>query len=42
MAAFISGYVACSWMVKLVRKGNLIWFALYCAIVGLTAIIFSL
>ncbi len=42
IAAFISGYVACSWMVKLVRKGNLIWFALYCAIVGLTAIIFSL
>lgn len=41
-AAFISGYIACSWMVKLVRKGNLIWFALYCAIVGLTAIIFSL
>lgn len=42
IAAFVSGYVACSWMVKLVRKGNLIWFALYCAVVGLTAIIFSL
>jgi len=42
IAAFISGYVACSWMVKLVRKGNLIWFALYCAIIGVSAIIFSL
>lgn len=42
IAAFISGYVACSWMVKLVRKGNLIWFAVYCAIVGLIAIIFAL
>ncbi|MGE0077766.1 MAG: undecaprenyl-diphosphate phosphatase [Bacteroidales bacterium] len=42
VAAFVSGYLACNWMVKLVRKGNLIWFAVYCAIVGLTAIIFSL
>lgn len=42
IAAFITGYFACSWMVKLVRKGNLIWFAIYCAIVGLTAIIFAL
>jgi len=42
IAAFISGYVACSWMVKLVRKGNLIWFALYCVIIGVSAIIFSL
>ncbi len=42
IAAFVSGYFACSWMVKLVRKGNLIWFAIYCAIVGLTAIIFAL
>lgn len=42
IAAFVSGYLACSWMVKLVRKGNLFWFAIYCAIIGLTAIIFSL
>lgn len=42
LAAFVSGYIACSWMIKLVRKGNLVWFALYCAAVGLTAIIFSL
>ena len=38
LAAFISGWVACSWMVNLVKKGNLIWFAIYCLIVGLIAI----
>lgn len=42
IAAFVSGYFACSWMVKLVRKSNLLWFAVYCAIVGLVAIIASL
>ena len=42
IAAFVSGYIACSWMVKLVRKGNLIWFAVYCAIMGLAAIMYSL
>lgn len=42
IAAFISGYIACSWMVKLVKKGNLIWFAIYCAIVGVIAIISAL
>ena len=34
LAAFISGCVACKWMISIVRKGKLIWFALYCAIVG--------
>ncbi|MCB8965012.1 MAG: undecaprenyl-diphosphate phosphatase [Bacteroidales bacterium] len=42
VAAFVSGYIACSWMIKLVRKGNLIWFAAYCAIAGTAAIIYSL
>lgn len=40
-AAFISGYLACTWMIRLVKKGNLYWFALYCATVGLVSIIFS-
>lgn len=35
LAAFLSGYVACSWMLNLVKKGKLIWFAIYCLIVGL-------
>jgi undecaprenyl-diphosphatase len=33
-AAFISGYFACRWMINLVKKGNLVWFAVYCLIVG--------
>ena len=38
IAAFISGLLACSWMVKIVSKGKLIYFAIYCMIVGLIAI----
>lgn len=41
LAAYISGYLACTWMIRLVKKGNLYWFALYCATVGLVSIIFS-
>lgn len=39
MAAFITGLLACTWMLKLVKKGKLIWFAVYCAIIGISAII---
>jgi len=39
LAAFITGWLACSWMVNLVKKGNLIWFALYCFIIGFLAIV---
>ena len=41
-AAFIAGLVACVWMIKLVRKSKLSWFAIYCLVVGLIAIGFSL
>lgn len=34
LAAFVVGCVACKWMIELVKKGKLIWFAIYCAIVG--------
>lgn len=37
-AAFVSGLLACKWMVGLVRRGKLIYFAIYCTIVGLIAI----
>ncbi|HPG73408.1 MAG TPA: undecaprenyl-diphosphate phosphatase [Bacteroidales bacterium] len=40
IAAFITGWFACSIMLKIVKKGKLIWFALYCALVGLITIIF--
>ena len=41
LAAFISGMMACKWMIKIVRKGKLIYFAIYCLIAGLAAIFFS-
>jgi len=41
LAAYISGYLACTWMIRLVKKGNLYWFALYCAMVGVISIVFS-
>jgi undecaprenyl-diphosphatase len=41
VAAFVSGYVACRWMIDIVKKGKLGWFALYCILIGLTLIIFA-
>ncbi len=38
VAAFVSGLLACSWMIKIVKRGKLIYFALYCAVIGLIAI----
>lgn len=38
IAAFISGLLACSWMIKIVKRGNLIYFAIYCLVIGLIAI----
>lgn len=35
ITAFVSGYFACRWMINLVKKGNLIWFALYCLLIGI-------
>jgi undecaprenyl-diphosphatase len=39
-ASFAAGCIACKWMINLVKKGKLIYFAIYCAIVGLTVLIF--
>ncbi len=41
IAAFISGLLACKWMIGLVKKGKLIYFSIYCFIIGLAAIIFA-
>ncbi len=41
-AAFVSGYIACSWMINLVKKGKLVYFAVYCAIVGTAVLIWQL
>ena len=42
VSAFISGLLACKAMINLVKKGKLIYFALYCALVGAIAIIFGI
>ena len=34
IAAFVSGCLACKWMISLVKKGKLVYFAIYCAVVG--------
>jgi undecaprenyl-diphosphatase len=39
IAAFISGYLACRWMIGLVKRSKLIWFSIYCAVVGLLAVL---
>ncbi|WP_288735944.1 undecaprenyl-diphosphate phosphatase [uncultured Parabacteroides sp.] len=38
VAAFLSGCLACKWMINIVKKGKLIYFAIYCAIAGLVTI----
>ncbi|MFT4576284.1 MAG: undecaprenyl-diphosphatase [Polaribacter sp.] len=42
IAAFVSGLLACTWMISLVKKSKLSYFAIYCAIVGVAAIGYSL
>ncbi|MBR2326297.1 MAG: undecaprenyl-diphosphate phosphatase [Alistipes sp.] len=39
IAAFVTGWLACRFMLEIVKRGKLIYFAIYCAIVGVTAII---
>lgn len=41
VAAFITGIVACTWMIKLVKKSKLKYFAYYCLAVGVIAIVYS-
>lgn len=38
IASFLVGCAACKWMIALVKRGKLIWFALYCVIVGLICV----
>ena len=39
VAAFVTGCVACKWMIGIVKRGKLIWFAAYCAVAGVVALI---
>lgn len=42
IAAFVAGCIACKWMINIVKKGKLIYFAIYCGIVGVATLVFSL
>ncbi|MDE5962535.1 MAG: UDP-diphosphatase, partial [Alistipes sp.] len=39
LAAFATGCLACKFMIEIVKRGKLIWFALYCAAAGIVSII---
>ena len=41
LAAFVSGFLACKWMINIVKKGKLIYFAIYCSIAGIFALLIS-
>lgn len=38
IASFIVGCLACKWMLNIVKKGKLVWFAVYCVIMGIICI----
>ena len=40
-AAFVTGILACTWMIKLVKKCKLKYFAYYCLVVGVAAIFYT-
>lgn len=42
LVAFVSGYLACKWMINIVKKGSLKWFAVYCVLVGIFSILLGL
>lgn len=42
IAAFLSGLIACKWMIELVKKAKLSYFSVYCIIVGISVISYSL
>lgn len=41
IAAFITGLFACTWMISLVKKSKLVYFSIYCFVVGTIAIVWS-
>ncbi|MGB0430085.1 MAG: undecaprenyl-diphosphate phosphatase [Bacteroidia bacterium] len=38
IAAFLSGLVACQWMIALVKRSKLTYFSIYCFVIGILAI----
>jgi undecaprenyl-diphosphatase len=42
ITAFFAGFIACKWMIQIVRKAKLAYFAIYCTIIGLISITVAL
>ena len=42
VAAFVSGCLACKWMINIVKKGKLVYFGIYCAIASALTLILNL
>ncbi len=42
IAAFISGALACRFMIEIVKRGKLVWFAVYCLAMGAASLIYTL
>jgi undecaprenyl-diphosphatase len=42
MAAFVTGLIACKWMISLVKRSQLKYFSFYCFIIGAVAIIYTI
>lgn len=39
LVAFVVGCAACKWMIELVKRGKLLWFAVYCLVMGMLCIL---
>lgn len=39
VSSFIVGCLACKWMLNIVKRGKLVWFALYCLVVGILCLV---
>ncbi|MBR5811892.1 MAG: undecaprenyl-diphosphate phosphatase [Alistipes sp.] len=42
ISAFVVGCLACKFMIGIVKRGKLIWFAIYCAVAGVVSILCNL
>lgn len=41
LAAFVSGCLACKWMIGIVKRGRLVYFGIYCLVLGAAVLIFG-
>ncbi|MBO7565536.1 MAG: undecaprenyl-diphosphate phosphatase, partial [Bacteroidales bacterium] len=41
IAAFVSGCFACKWMIQMVKKAKLIYFAIYCVLAAILCFVIA-